>query len=80
MYRQYENPHTLEAQLTEAKQRLAENPYDEDLVNEVPNSTNALTLLGKTTNTTKIMLTNPMTKISTTARIPLIPSFVSLAL
>ena len=35
MYRQYENPHTLEAQLTEAKQRLAENPYDEDLVNEV---------------------------------------------
>ena len=35
MYRQYEDPWKLEDQLAEAKQRLAENPYDEDLVNEV---------------------------------------------
>lgn len=35
MYRQYENPRTLEDQLEEAKARLAENPYDEDLVLEV---------------------------------------------
>lgn len=35
MYRQYENPHTLEERLEEAKRRLAENPYDEDLVLEV---------------------------------------------
>jgi hypothetical protein len=35
MYRQYENPHTLEDQLAEAKARLDENPYDEDLVLEV---------------------------------------------
>ena len=35
MYRQYENPWKLEDQLAEAKQRLAENPYDEDLANEV---------------------------------------------
>ena len=35
IYRQYENPYKLEKQLAEAKQRLAENPYDEDLVNEV---------------------------------------------
>ena len=35
MYRQYENPHTLEERLEEAKKRLAENPYDEDLVLEV---------------------------------------------
>lgn len=35
MYRQYENPYTLEERLEEAKRRLAENPYDEDLVLEV---------------------------------------------
>lgn len=35
MYRQYENPHALEERLEEAKKRLAENPYDEDLVLEV---------------------------------------------
>ena len=35
MYRNYENPHTLEERLEEAKRRLAENPYDEDLVLEV---------------------------------------------
>jgi hypothetical protein len=35
MYRQYENPHTLEERLEEAKKRLAENPYDEDLALEV---------------------------------------------
>jgi hypothetical protein len=35
MYRQYENPHTLEERLEEAKKRLAENPYDEDLANDV---------------------------------------------
>jgi hypothetical protein len=35
MYRQYENPYTLEERLEEAKKRLAENPYDEDLANEV---------------------------------------------
>ena len=35
MYRQYENPHTLEDMLEDAKRRLAENPYDEDLCNEV---------------------------------------------
>ncbi len=35
MYRQYENPHALEERLEEAKRRLAENPYDEDLVLEV---------------------------------------------
>ena len=35
IYRQYENPKTLEERLEEAKRRLAENPYDEDLANEV---------------------------------------------
>lgn len=35
IYRRYENPYTLEDQLAEAKARLAENPYDEDLVLEV---------------------------------------------
>ena len=35
MYRQYEDPRKLEDQLAEAKARLAENPYDEDLVLEV---------------------------------------------
>ena len=35
MYRQYENPNALEERLEEAKRRLAENPYDEDLANEV---------------------------------------------
>ncbi len=35
MYRQYENPRTLEERLEEAKRRLAENPFDEDLVLEV---------------------------------------------
>lgn len=35
MYRQYENPNALEERLEEAKRRLAENPYDEDLVLEV---------------------------------------------
>ncbi len=35
MYRQYENPHTLEERLEEAKKRLAENPYDEDYALEV---------------------------------------------
>ena len=35
IYRQYENPRTLENMLEDAKRRLAENPYDEDLVLEV---------------------------------------------
>jgi hypothetical protein len=35
MYRQYEDPYKLERQLAEAKERLAEDPYNEDLVNEV---------------------------------------------
>ena len=35
IYRQYEDPYKLEKQLAEAKQRLAKDPYDEDLVNEV---------------------------------------------
>lgn len=35
IYRQYENPWKLEDQLAEAKKRLAENPYNEDLANEV---------------------------------------------
>ena len=35
MYRRYENPRTLEDMLEDAKRRLAENPYDEDLANEV---------------------------------------------
>lgn len=35
IYRQYENPRTLEDMLEDAKRRLAENPYDEDLANEV---------------------------------------------
>ena len=35
IYRQYENPYTLEERLEDAKRRLAENPYDEDLANEV---------------------------------------------
>ena len=35
IYRQYENPRTLEERLEDAKRRLAENPYDEDLVLEV---------------------------------------------
>ena len=35
MYRQYENPRTLEERLEEAKCRLAQNPNDEDLCNEV---------------------------------------------
>jgi hypothetical protein len=35
MYRQYENPYTLEQQLAEAEKRLAENPDDGDLYNEV---------------------------------------------
>ena len=35
IHRQYENPRTLEERLEEAKRRLAENPYDEDLANEV---------------------------------------------
>ena len=35
MYRQYEDPYALEQQLAEAKERLAENPYDEDLALEV---------------------------------------------
>lgn len=35
MYRQYENPRTLEERLEYAKRRLAKNPYDEDLVLEV---------------------------------------------
>ena len=35
IYRQYENPRTLEDMLEDAKRRLAENPYDEDLVLEV---------------------------------------------
>ena len=35
IYRQYENPYTLEKRLEEAERRLAENPYDEDLVLEV---------------------------------------------
>lgn len=35
MYRQYENPWKLEDKLAEAKQRLAENPENEDLALEV---------------------------------------------
>ena len=35
IYRQYENPYTLEERLEDAKRRLAENPYDEDLANKV---------------------------------------------
>lgn len=35
MYRRYENPYTLEQQLAEAEKRLAENPDDGDLYNEV---------------------------------------------
>ncbi len=35
IYRQYEDPYALEEQLTEAKRRLAENPFDEDLAIEV---------------------------------------------
>ena len=35
MYRQYENPYKLEKLLDEAKQRLAENPCDEELAFEV---------------------------------------------
>lgn len=35
MFRRYENPYELEKRLEDAKCRLAENPYDEDLVNEV---------------------------------------------
>ena len=35
MFRQYENPYTLEQQLAEAEKRLAENPDDGDLYNEV---------------------------------------------
>lgn len=35
IHRQYENPRTLEDMLEDAKRRLAENPYDEDLANEV---------------------------------------------
>ena len=35
IYRQYEDPYKLEDQLAEAKQRLAENPCDEDLILEV---------------------------------------------
>jgi hypothetical protein len=35
IYRQYEDPYTLEQQLTEAKQRLTENPDNEDLALDV---------------------------------------------
>ena len=35
IYRQYEDPWELEDQLAEAKQRLAENPENEDLALEV---------------------------------------------
>ncbi len=35
MCRQYEDPYKLEKQLAKAKELLAENPYDEDLVNKV---------------------------------------------
>lgn len=35
MYRQYENPRALEERLEEVKRRLAKNPDDEDLCNEV---------------------------------------------
>jgi hypothetical protein len=35
IYRQYEDPYALEQQLAEAKERLAENPLDEDLALEV---------------------------------------------
>ncbi len=35
IYRQYEDPYKLEKQLAEAKQRLAENPENEDLALEV---------------------------------------------
>ena len=35
IYRQYENPRTLEDMLEDAKRRLAENPYDEGLALEV---------------------------------------------
>ena len=35
MYRQYEDPYKLEQQLAVAKERLAENPENEDLALEV---------------------------------------------
>ena len=35
MYRRYEDPYKLEQQLAEAQERLAQDPYDEDLANEV---------------------------------------------
>lgn len=35
IYRQYEDPWELEKQLAEAKQRLAENPENEDLALDV---------------------------------------------
>lgn len=35
IYRQYEDPWALEEQLAEAKQRLAENPLNEDLALDV---------------------------------------------
>jgi hypothetical protein len=35
MYRRYENPWELEDQLAKAKQRLAENPEDENLALDV---------------------------------------------
>ena len=35
MHRQYEDARALEDKLADAKRRFAENPYDEDLANEV---------------------------------------------
>lgn len=35
IYRQYEDPYTLEQQLAEAKKRLAENPHNEELAFDV---------------------------------------------
>jgi hypothetical protein len=35
IYRHNEDPYALEQQLDEARKRLAENPYDEDLALEV---------------------------------------------
>lgn len=35
MYRSYENPHTLEERLADAKKRLSEDPMNEALAEEV---------------------------------------------
>lgn len=35
IYRQYEDPYKLEKQLEQAEKLLEENPYDDDLANEI---------------------------------------------